>query len=295
MNDFSPVNEINELKEGGVPLDIVIKENEQTNLDELTCPICYNLVWCPTDCSNCGNLFCLNCINKALQISNTCPMCKQSPFDTTQCKALAKLFKNIRLKCSNESCTANPEYSDFITHQKKCPFRLYKCINDGCNYKNIINNEKQMKEHSTTCQHKIIKCNYCRMRMKRMHLTNHINNNCPQLIKCPSCHKIMTKTNYFFNYHNHYNSIECLHYQIDYHKNQIKVNNENNAKTQEKLKKEIQDKNNEIEKVKKECQDLNEKILSLINEKEKLLQKENQSESLDKPRFLLRKRKKEQK
>ena len=295
MNDFCQVNEINELKEGGVPLDIVIKENEQINLEELTCPICLGLVWCPTDCSNCGNLFCLYCINKALQNDKRCPMCKQSPFNTTQCKALAKLFKNIRIKCPNESCKANPEYSDFITHQQKCPFRLYKCINNGCNYTNIINNEEQMKEHSTKCQHKLIKCNYCKIRMKRMYLTNHINNQCTQLIKCPSCHKIMTKTNYYYNHHLQSGSIECLHYQIDYHKNQCQIINENNAKTQEKLKKEIYDKNNEIEKFKKVCQDLKEKINLLINEKEKLLQKENQQDNLDKPRFLLRKRKNDKK
>ena len=288
MNDFIPVKKINELKEGGIPLELLLKENEQLVLDQLICPICLNFIWCPIDCSLCGNLFCSYCITSQLNYDKRCPKCGKQ-FKSTECKAIEKIFNNIRLKCPNESCTLNFAYKDFISHQIKCPFRLYKCPNIGCN---IVNIKEKMEEHSRTCPYKLNKLTNCQLKVKKISLANHNNDEYNQIIKCPFCHVNMTKTNYLLKHYNKNNNIECLHNQIEYYKNKCQDDIfESNSEIQEKLKKEIQDKYNETEKYKKLCQDLEEKNDLLNKEKQKPPQKVVRFKSLGGCRFLNNKRK----
>ena len=60
-----------------------VSKNYISNIDDslfsdLQCSICYNLLWNPMECSDCGNSFCEYCIKKNLTIgaNNSCPICK---------------------------------------------------------------------------------------------------------------------------------------------------------------------------------------------------------------------------
>ena len=143
---------INKPKEG-IPLELVINKISK----DLICPICFNLVWDYIDCTQCGSLFCRNCIKNSLaKVKNCCPMCRKSPFNNSDCKALKKLFLNIQLKCSNKPCDEKILYPEFINHLEKCKFRKYRCLNDGCDYENTLNNKKDMEKHSLECEYRII-------------------------------------------------------------------------------------------------------------------------------------------
>ena len=120
MESFSP-KEIDKPK-NGIELKMLLSQNK----DDLICPICQNLIWNYTDCSQCGNLFCSSCINESLsKVKDSCPVCKTTPFKSSGSKALKKLFVNIKLKCPNQPCDEKIEYSEYINHLEKCKYRKY--------------------------------------------------------------------------------------------------------------------------------------------------------------------------
>ena len=262
MENFS-INPIKELK-NGIPYDIVLTEIDKSTLETITCPICLNLAWDIIDCSNCGFIFCKKCIDESIaKVDNSCPVCRQSPFQSTECKTIKKIISKYKLKCPNIPCNENPEYSEYITHQEKCKFRKYHCNNEGCNFE-TINDIESMKAHSLSCQYKRIICQYCNESLKEIDFVNHLNNKCNKIIDCPDCHNQM-KISDFMNNHN---VITCLMCQLDSSETQ----NKNKDEKLESSKIEIDKLMSQIDKLQKENNDLIEKNKVLSDEKEKFKQ-----------------------
>ena len=216
MENFSP-NSIEEPK-SGIPLELVVGKV----LEDIICPICRNLVWNCVDCSACGSLFCEKCLKESLtKVNNACPMCRKSPFNYSDCKALKKLFKNIQIKCPNKPCNTNIEYSDYITHLKKCPFRIYHCNNDGCNFEISLDNINKMKEQCEVCKYRTVECNYCGEEIKEKDYMFHVKNKCTQIIECIFCNEKMERCKYYSEHLNKIN-IKCLIKKVEYYKNKYK-------------------------------------------------------------------------
>ena len=160
MENFS-LNSVEDL-DNGIPIELLLSEIDKSTLETITCPICLDIVWDPVDCSKCGFIFCENCIDESIEkVDDSCPICKNSPFQTTECKTIKKLLAKFKFRCPNIPCDVNPEYSDFLDHLEKCKFRKYHCNNKGCDFETIEDDKEGMENHSKICEYKLINCQYC--------------------------------------------------------------------------------------------------------------------------------------
>ena len=222
MNNYSNGLSLVEGQKIEIPISMVSNQLDKTTLEELTCPICSCLIWDIVDCSNCGNIFCKNCINASIEkISNSCPICRESPFKSSGSKALKKLFLSIHLICPNELCKEKTPYYDYINHLINCKYRKYHCENIGCNYENIVANRKDIEEHSKICKYRFIGCVHCKKIIREIDYEKHLNKECSQIVECSFCHKKMKR--WFFNSNHNNNSITnditCLKNKVEYYKN----------------------------------------------------------------------------
>ena len=217
MKNFVP-NPITEPK-NGIPFKNVFSKFDPTIHDSMTCPICANMIWNSVTCAKCGALFCNSCINELIsKENNSCPKCQNSPFTFGENISLKMFFSNLKLKCPNSKCKELPIYSEYLTHQEKCKYRKYHCINDGCDFEISINKEKAMTSHSRKCPYRKIQCRYCAKEIRFIDTQNHIYFECDKFKKCKICHKEMTKD----EFDNNHNEVNCLKFQVQSHKNEIK-------------------------------------------------------------------------
>ena len=266
MENFTPVPIVE--PKNGIPFDMVIGEINEQISDIITCPICQKLIWNVIDCRKCGYTFCKKCIEESLEkVNDSCPICRDSPFKTTYSQTTKRLLANIRIKCPNVPCEENPEYFDYISHQEKCKFRKYRCINDGCNFEITLDNKSSMEYHSKSCQYRIIKCEYCNKKIKFNDVIEHANKYCNQIIECNTCHMKMTRSTYMSKH----DDICCLKGLVKYYVDKNKIKNKkfttifNNSI--DKLK---DDYVTQIAEKEKEYINLLEKNKILQNEKERL-------------------------
>ena len=239
----------------GIPIENITNELSEKALEAITCPICSNLLWDIVDCKECGYIFCKNCINDSIQkINNSCPICQCSPFISSGCKALKNIFLNIHLKCPNESCEENIEYSEYINHISNCKYRKYHCANDGCDYENTVNNIKEMEKHSKICKYRIIKCNHCEKEMKELEYKNHLETQCSKIVHCKFCDSKMENWYYITKHsHNKTDDVKCLKNKVEHYvnrSNDLEKKLRNVVKTENDEKKENDKLRGEFEQLK---------------------------------------------
>lgn len=223
------------LKEG-IPLDRIILPNENKEiLNELKCPICYNLVWEAVECKGCGILFCKYCIEKSKNSTNdNCPFCRKSPFEPSPSEFKDVVLGTIRIKCSNKNCHEKPDYFHYLEHLNKCKFGLYKCNNVGCNFEGTLD---KIKDHPNQCEYRLIQCENCEKEIKYIEYDNHIQKECTRNIKCSLCHAQMTIGYYNSTHTKDKNQIiACLKAQVKYYQEKIKNGETTNKEEINKLK-----------------------------------------------------------
>ena len=289
-----------EVPKAGIPLNYLSKKIPQSTIDEVKCPICYNLIWDIVACNACGNAFCQFCIEQSIKkAGNFCPECRANPIKLEKSKGFKKLFNNIKIKCHYKNCKKLIDYSDYLNHLEKCEFRLYCCKNSGCIYKDTLIN---IKVHSNECPYRIVSCEYCKNPVKKNMIENHIKTECPQNVKCPLCLTAMTRGYYNSEHYSANNdNIDCLKGQVDIYKKRYdnaldkiekykievdkqvkqlkkKHKTENDAlKNEIKILKENQNKNlNEIAQLKQELSEWNSSFKDIynklvLNKKEKII------------------------
>lgn len=214
MNSFRPSDII--VPKNGIKLSALSSKLNSGLVQSLTCKICHNLSWEFLSCANCGSLFCRCCITNSITKSiSACPSCESSPFKPSENKALTNLFSNVLLKCPNfPLCKEVVSYSEYLTHQLKCKYRKYHCVNDGCNFEINLHKSRAMEKHSIKCPHKLVKCRLCEREVKKMDLNTHILNLCTKFKKCEKCRKEMTKS----EFENNHSEADCLRNQIEIYK-----------------------------------------------------------------------------
>ena len=161
--------EVNEFKEDinnickvtdhlkGIEKEFIVEEYLSL-CEELTCPICLNLVSNPVTCKGCDNIFCTKCINEWHKVSKNCPnLCvlELKPVVFT----VANLLGKIKLKCFNykKGCHSIICYKDLKHHSNRCDYNLKYCnCGEGVLKKDFV-------DHVTTCAKLTVKnyCKYC--------------------------------------------------------------------------------------------------------------------------------------
>ena len=224
-----------ELPQYGIPTDNIYEPDRSylEKIEELICPICYDLIWKARECLSCGKMFCEFCIYDWIQRNkNKCPMCNQS-FQIKEAKSFNGVFGKIRIKCIHKNCEETPNYFDYVKHIENCKYRLYHCMNDGCTCEDYLEN---MQKHSyEECQFRIIYCKYCSKGIKACNLKTHEKNECVRNIENPICHS--TTTSKVYHHENDQNKV-CLTGRVGNSKNN---RNDFKSKLEEKLKKQLDD------------------------------------------------------
>lgn len=264
--NYSP-NPIKEPKAG-------VSKKYISNIDDslfsdLQCAICFNLLWNPMECSECGNSFCEYCIKKNILIgaNNSCPLCKSRQFNPRKAKGLNKFLNKVRIRCNNNPCKEKPEYFDYVNHLEKCPFRRYHCTNEGCKYEDTLDN---IKYHSSECQYRIIKCKFCNKEIRQYTFEVHEKTECTQNIECGKCHTSMTRGFYWKNHHSEKDeNISCLKARNNWNENELKKANEKIEEINKAHQKEIEKYKNqilELEEEKKKINKENDKLKKELKE-----------------------------
>ena len=250
----------------GIKYENIFNKNEPI-LKDLECPICLNLIWDPYECSDCGKIFCKICIEKTKEKKNSCPTCRKSPFQGRYAKSLKTFFNKIKLNCIYKGCNEHPEYSEYISHLKKCKFSLYKCNNPGCDYQDSL---EKMEIHSTECKFLLVKCQYCSKEINLCNIESHEKTECTQIIICPKCHLKMSKDIYYSKHRkNDIDSKECQKEQIQKQKNEIKDLLNKSETLKRKYTKEENEYKSKLSKLKNKLKvetDKNEKLTKLYEQ-----------------------------
>ena len=161
---------------------------ENTNLYDLTCPCCLNILKNPISFSsntNCHS-FCKECIDKYLFEKQNCPICKNK-FEYFKNEKIEKSLNNLYFKCfyQKEGCDKILKYIDYLNHINECYFTKYICKVDKFNYLkkdfekcNFIGNNEEIEGHFKLCEFYSYKCKFCNENIFNINLKSHIENKC---------------------------------------------------------------------------------------------------------------------
>ena len=158
------------------------------DVSRLICPICYNILNNPIKCSYYPNShsFCKDCIDKYLEESDYCPICKHY-FEYIPNDDVEQILNKLCFKCAyfKEGCLQILKYSQYFDHLHKCEFKNinYEChvekydyINQKfvkCFYKGKI---EEIEKHFKNCALLKYKCIFCNKRILKIHLKEHLEN-----------------------------------------------------------------------------------------------------------------------
>ncbi|KAJ3216805.1 hypothetical protein HK099_005708 [Clydaea vesicula] len=107
---------------------------DQSNIDELTCPICFDVFENPRKCKN-GHIHCFNCFQEVIFLSNACSICKvyvESINRTLKCPNMERLIENKIVKCpfntvnidepqsSRSGCGWEGTFKELWSHHEQC-------------------------------------------------------------------------------------------------------------------------------------------------------------------------------
>ena len=163
---------------------------DNTNIEDLICPICLNILINPINCSDKKNShsFCKKCINKYLRDKNNCPICKLF-FEYKINNEINTLLNKLSFKCifKTEGCNNIISYSEYFNHINNCKYnnKKYECQIKIYNYKNkkfeiygYLENENNIINHYKLCGYIEYKCIFCNEHILQMNLEEHVKNKC---------------------------------------------------------------------------------------------------------------------
>lgn len=159
---------------------------EQEYQDNVTCPICFNLVFDPVECSVCDKLFCATCIHSWLCSNKKCPKCRQIFSPRRLDRNFKSVLENYKVKCCN-NCGNIVKYENLSEHLRKSlsnmtPLKL-KCNENGCGF---VGDKDQFLMHYRTCQFRKIQCKNCNNIVTISQFGEHYNGNCLRINQGPN-------------------------------------------------------------------------------------------------------------
>ena len=146
---------------------------------DFLCSICQNIVRYPCECSSCGTLFCLNCINQNIENSNnqkTCPSCNKIQFSFRPVgKVIKNILSSLEVKCPNEDCLKIMTLEKYESHELICG--LPKCQNIKC-LKRTENQILYKEENGTEYKFCSENCKYSFIFQQKVKNNKNINELC---------------------------------------------------------------------------------------------------------------------
>mmetsp|Transcript_23025 Transcript_23025/g.35610 ORF Transcript_23025/g.35610 Transcript_23025/m.35610 type:complete len:147 (+) Transcript_23025:759-1199(+) len=144
------------------------------------------------ECNKCENCFCMNCLQKWLKESGSCPFKCEGDLDfkLKPHKVIRNMLSQLVLKCRNEKngCETEIPYEKLEIHEEvECLFEFYPCPNkdEGCTDK--IKDAEIEVHVREKCLYAKVECMYCHSGYLRKDIRNHLMN-CDKAVRtCPHC------------------------------------------------------------------------------------------------------------
>lgn len=93
----------------------------ETYLDQLSCPICLDIIKDAVEAQCCHNLGCQECMKHKI-----CPLCRADNMSVTPSHPIRRMIAGMAIQCPE--CNYNTTRGDLANHFLKCPNRKLKCI-----------------------------------------------------------------------------------------------------------------------------------------------------------------------
>ena len=132
---------------------------------DLFCSICHEVLRIPRTCQNKEHPFCLACISEHLQLSHTCPECREHLTPETL-KDPSRFLKNdlseLKIKCdyNERGCPGYVLLENLQHHVDRCGFAPVVCGNEGCGTE--LNKRDKETHERDLCLFRVAKCHDCK-------------------------------------------------------------------------------------------------------------------------------------
>ena len=137
-------------------MDEIVSINQEELIEELTCPICFNIFEDPVMELPNQHILCRKCLIKSNKnnvnfIGPECPFCKKQIEQLIQPRFILNLLNAVEMKClskfQNKECNWKGKAIDYYTHLKNC--ELFKNCKDE-EVKNAFNKIIEILEKEIT-------------------------------------------------------------------------------------------------------------------------------------------------
>ena len=140
------------------------------------CPICFNVLRDPVQCRRNEHYFCLCCITKHLEISQTCPVCQEGLTPKTlkePSRIVADFLSTLKISCefAPRGCKELIELRALQQHVYVCDFMPVVCSNEGCS--KLVNRKDKKNHESNVCKYRKVKCSNCGKRVAHKKYDTH--------------------------------------------------------------------------------------------------------------------------
>ena len=140
--------------------------------EELTCPVCKDIINNPMLLSCCGVHLCGSCVKKIkespLETGNHCPYCKEV-FTTLQNQSIQRKVNEVPMYCPNNNlgCLWIGDFSKMDAHvdransqqEGNCQYQIVACRNQNCTA--AVQRRNLIKHESEECPQRAYTCHHC--------------------------------------------------------------------------------------------------------------------------------------
>jgi hypothetical protein len=165
--------------------------------EHLVCSVCLEVLWEPVQHNQCGNSFCLSCLEGVIKNNNipTCPMCKDG-IDTKDktcispvlLKSFKSMLDNVHVHCS--MCSETFTRDRLLRHELQ--ICLVSCA-QGC--AGTLPLAQHAKHFAEACPMTELPCRQgCGQQVRRGRMDSHVENECTVTVACPQgCHAALPR------------------------------------------------------------------------------------------------------
>ena len=147
----------------------------QTNIEALRCVICHEISFLPSECQNCQNIFCSECVTSWRQIKNICPLNCKGEFKIKPIhNTLKEILLGLKLYCVNNpiGCPFIGTMVEILIHERKsCEYTMVVCVNSPACKQAIP--RKDFANHVLKCVFTKIECQFCKTMIMKKDFKHH--------------------------------------------------------------------------------------------------------------------------
>ena len=156
--------------QSAITVEYILAE-QVSEIFQIKCPVCLELLREPHQAECCGKNFCIKCIEKmnSENVHTSCPCCKSETFNHFYNKGLQQSLNQIKILCSN--------------HKHGCQW-----VGEIRSLNRHLNLRPALLEQLTGCNFAEIKCRYCHKLFLRSNISEHQDRECPKRpYECKIC------------------------------------------------------------------------------------------------------------